>query len=199
MVRQHVDPFQSRYQELIEIPNWNEIFENSNLPILIDIGPARGKYLIEMAEKNLDRNYLGLEIREQLVTKANEEVKEKKLRNIHFIFCNASLNFIPIYESLKNRVDIVNILNPDPWYKNSHKKRRLITLDFVKGLYYNVKNGLEIHIQSDVEELIKDIDQTMEFFFEKIGDDFPVISDREKYALANDETIFKRIFRKKIR
>ena len=45
--------------------------------------------------------------------------------------------------------DLVWIFFPDPWPKNRHAKRRLITTDFLIKLHTNLKKNSEIHIATD--------------------------------------------------
>ena len=40
----------------------NEIFKNKN-PIILELGCGRGEYSIEMAERNIDKNYIGIDIK----------------------------------------------------------------------------------------------------------------------------------------
>ena len=44
-----------------------------------------------MAEAEPTWNYLGVEIREPLVTEANEIAAEQDSKNLHYEFCNAML------------------------------------------------------------------------------------------------------------
>jgi tRNA (guanine-N7-)-methyltransferase len=194
MVRQHVNPLTEKYQQSIDIPDWSKLYQNLENPMLIDIGCAKGNYLIDLAKKNKDKNYLGLEIREPLVSLANSRVEE--LNNIHFFFCNANVDFISIYQSLKDYVDQVAILNPDPWFKEKHKKRRLVNETFVNELYDNLNADVKLYIQSDVLELFEDIEHKLENYFQKVTDDFYIISDREKAVLSRNENMYKQVYTK---
>ena len=153
MVRQHVNPLCSSFQKNIDLPDWNTEFTDISLPVHIDIGCAKGNYLIELASQNSHINYIGLEIRKPLVDQANKKVRDMKLGNITFIFCNANISFSSIYQSLY-KVDSIYILNPDPWFKVRHKKRRLINEKFVEDLYKLLDNDIQIFIQTDVEDAI---------------------------------------------
>ena len=73
-MRQHVNPLSRFFQLDNGLPRPDQLFENSDLPIHLDIGCARGKFLIEMAAANNHFNYLGLEIRKPLVFAAEKEI-----------------------------------------------------------------------------------------------------------------------------
>ena len=191
MVRQHVNPLSARFQQKIIIPKWSEIYADISKPFHIDIGCAKGNYLLTQAQENPDLNYLGLEIRESLVDLANS--RKGNLENIHFLFCNANLDFESIFKSLKN-VDFISILNPDPWFKEKHKKRRVINQTFVNLLEGLVDTKTKILVQTDVEELMNDMDKILSTKFNLIDFEFNMESDRERAVLSRQEKIFKKAY-----
>ena len=75
-MRQHVNPLSQFFQLPLSLPSKNVLFSKSHYPIHLDIGSAKGEFLIELATQNPDWNFVGLEIRETLVT-----LCEKKERN----------------------------------------------------------------------------------------------------------------------
>ena len=66
-MRQHVNPLSSFFQKPIELPSSDSLFLNNELPIHLDIGCARGQFLIDMALLNPKWNYVGVEIRSPLI------------------------------------------------------------------------------------------------------------------------------------
>ena len=48
-MRQHVNPLSRFFQLPLELPAPQELFEHPNLPIHLDIGCARGFFLLELA------------------------------------------------------------------------------------------------------------------------------------------------------
>ena len=89
-MRQHVNPLSRFFQVEKDLPVINELFENIDLPIHLDIGCARGKFLLEMAASNKDWNYLGMEIREPLVTSAEKQRIDLKIHKLikHTVNCS---------------------------------------------------------------------------------------------------------------
>ena len=57
----------------------------------LDIGSARGRFVLKMAEALTNQNFLGVEMREPLVEEANRLAKEQNLANLHYEFCNAMI------------------------------------------------------------------------------------------------------------
>jgi tRNA (guanine-N7-)-methyltransferase len=70
-VRQHVNPLSLKYQQPIQLPDWFKVYSQLNQPLHLDLGSARGQFLLSLAQIQRDRNFLGIEIREPLVTVAN--------------------------------------------------------------------------------------------------------------------------------
>src|SRR5437899_5442574 len=90
-VHQHVNPLSPYYkQEPIPV-DIGKVFADPSLPLHLDIGCARGRFILKMAETRPDWNFLGVEIREPLVTEANRLAAEAGLSNLHYAFCNAML------------------------------------------------------------------------------------------------------------
>lgn len=67
--RQHVNPLSRHLQEQIKLgESWPEsAYEDLSRALHVDVGVAKGRFIMEMAELNKDTNFLGLEIREPLV------------------------------------------------------------------------------------------------------------------------------------
>lgn len=151
-VRQHVNPLSLKYQRPIALPNWSD-FANPAQPLHLDIGCARGQFLLQMAAQQPDRNFLGLEIREPLVIQANRDRAEQNLSNLHFLFCNVSNAIAPLLESYPGQLTQVTIQFPDPWFKKRHQKRRVVQPQLVNQLAQFLTSGGWIFLQSDIEEV----------------------------------------------
>ena len=67
-MRQHVNPLSQFFQLPLSLPSKNHLFKNSHYPIHLDVGSAKGEFLIELATKYPEWNFVGLEIREPLVS-----------------------------------------------------------------------------------------------------------------------------------
>lgn len=66
-IRQHVNPLSSAFSVPAEPPDWNVVFKDPLLPLVVDIGCGSGRFLLWLAKRNSDsKNYLGLEIRKKV-------------------------------------------------------------------------------------------------------------------------------------
>ena len=70
--------------------NWaKEIFGNDN-PIHIEVGMGKGKFIMELARKNPDINYIGIEKYSSVLVRAIEKRQEEpEMNNLFFIRMDA--------------------------------------------------------------------------------------------------------------
>ncbi len=162
-VRQHVNPLCQRYQDAIGPPDWQQVYAQPTQPLHLDIGCARGQFLLSMAHLKPDWNFLGVEIRQPLVERANEQRDQLKLGNLHYLFCN--INTALRSPQARPRTSLlspeslqaVTIQFPDPWFKRRHQKRRIVQPQLVKDLAHCLQPGGFLFIQSDVLEVAVDM------------------------------------------
>ena len=91
MVRQHVNPLSRFFQLPLELPAPAELFADPQQPIHLDIGCARGRFLLALAQQQPGVNHLGVEIRRALVQAAETDRQTLALGNLHYLFCNANV------------------------------------------------------------------------------------------------------------
>ena len=158
-IHQHVNPLAKYYRELpVEPIVLKEVFEKPEQRILLDIGCGRGRFLLRMAKTEPGRNYIGVEIREPLVEEANEIAADSGLANIHYYFCNAPLDLETVLEKVpEDRIELVTIQFPDPWFKKRHEKRRMVNERLVRAVKNILSPDGKVFVQTDVEELADEI------------------------------------------
>ncbi len=157
-VHQHVNPLSPYYRQTPEAIDINAVFADPSRPILLDIGCARGRFLLRMAEVRPDWNYLGVEIREPLVDEANRLAAEAGLTNLHYSFCNAMLWLERLVDDLpKDILYGVTIQFPDPWFKKKHAKRRMVNEEMVAAIAKHLRPEGSVFIQTDIEALAEEM------------------------------------------
>ena len=157
-VHQHVNPLAPYFRFTPPPLDFGRIFAELELPLHLDIGSARGKFLLQMAEIFPAQNFLGLEIREPLVAEANRLKNEKNLTNLHYEFINATVALDKLLEKLpENFLQTVTIQFPDPWYKKKHAKRRMVDENLVETIVGHLKSAGEIFVQTDVDFLAEEM------------------------------------------
>ncbi|XP_020248787.1 uncharacterized protein LOC109826198 [Asparagus officinalis] len=193
-IRQHVNPLSSSFSKPVPAPDWKEVFEDCTLPLMVDIGCGSGRFLIWLAKNSSESmNYLGLEIRQKLVQRAQFWVKDLALRNIHFMSANATISFEHLVSSYPGPLTFVSILCPDPHFKKRHHKRRVLQKPLVDSISKILRTGGQVFMQSDVEEVAID----MRTQFDSLSDVFKHIDvvnqnffcDEEGWLLQNPMNI----------
>jgi len=201
-VHQHVNPLAPFYRFEPQPFEIERAFENPKLPLFLDIGAARGRFLLKMAQLDSSRNFLGLEIREPLVVEANRLAAEKGLTNLRYEFCNAMLFLDKFLENLPAEIlQTVAVQFADPWYKKRHAKRRMVNENFVETIVKRLKNAGEIFVQTDVDFLAEEM---FELFradenlreIERDENPFPVRTERETAVEEKGLPVYRKLFLK---
>nr|ACF80116.1 unknown [Zea mays] len=181
---------------------------------MVDIGCGSGRFLIWHAKNSgKSQNYLGLEIRQKLVERAQFWVNELEL--IYFMFANATMSFEKIISSYPGPLSLVSILCPDPHFKKRHHKRRVLQQPLVDSIINNLCLGGQVFIQSDVLEVAVDmrerfdgysgilahvnyVDQDLQCDNEGWLLDNPmgIRTEREIHAELEGATIYRRVYQK---
>jgi tRNA (guanine-N7-)-methyltransferase len=201
-VHQHVNPLAPYFRFTPTPLEIDRLFARPGLPLHLDVGSARGRFLLKMAELETNRNFLGVEIREPLVEEANRLAAEKNLSNLHYEFGNAMIALDRLLADLpENLLETVTIQFPDPWYKKKHAKRRMVNSEMVETLVNHLKPGGRVFIQTDVDFLAEEM---FDLFrenktlgeLEAAENPFPVKTERETAVEEKDLPIYRRIFEK---
>ncbi|QMS89306.1 tRNA (guanosine(46)-N7)-methyltransferase TrmB [Nostoc edaphicum CCNP1411] len=203
-VRQHVNPLGKKYQTPANPLDWEKVYTKPNQPLHLDIGCAKGQFLLNMAKIEPNWNFLGLEIREPLVVEANKLRSELALTNLHYLFCNVNNSLHSLLSSLPpGSLQRVTIQFPDPWFKTRHAKRRVVQPELVADLAKYLAVGGFVFLQSDMEFVAVEMrDRFAENpDFEKIGtgewlteNPLPVPTEREIGTQKKGEPVYRALF-----
>jgi tRNA (guanine-N7-)-methyltransferase len=161
-VRQHVNPLSSRYLVPMEGgEEWvAEAFADTTLPVIVDIGCAKGSWVLKYGTENPERNIVGLEIRKPVVEFALQRKKKWGLKNVHFLSVNANIDLDRILRDLKSTggsIEMVTIQFPDPHFKKKHKKRRVVNELLVNTIVSHLEIGKKVFLQSDILDVTEDM------------------------------------------
>ena len=107
---------------------------------------------------------------------------------------------LPFFSIAKDSsIDKIFIINPDPWEKKRHFKRRLINKEFIALMYKKIKNGGKVIVTTDsssyflsIIEIIKseeiDFEETVQKLLDK-GDELYDISKYQKKGIEKGRKI----------
>jgi len=201
-VHQHVNPLAPFYNFTPAPIELEKVFSEPELPLFLDIGCARGRFILRMAEIERERNFLGVEIREPLVAEGNRLAHEAGLTNLHYEFCNAMVTLDKLLEKIPDGVlQTVTIQFPDPWFKKKHAKRRMVNAELIEAVVRHLATGGRIFVQTDIEFLAQemfDLFRANENLREISTEEnpFPVKTEREKAVEERDLPVFRTMFEK---
>lgn len=119
-------------------------------PTYLEIGFGMGDSLAKMAQKNPDRNYIGIEVHKPGVGVLCRLIEEHDLTNIR-IFNDDAVDVLQKRIPL-NSLSGVYLFFPDPWHKARHKKRRIVRPEFAKTLATHLAPNAEFHMATDWED-----------------------------------------------
>ena len=177
-----------QYQSL----NLNSEFKKN----IIEIGFGDGKHLFDLAQANRDTHFIGCEVFINGLGKVLKKIVDNNLKNISL----CGLNCLYLLENVKDlSIDKIFIINPDPWEKKRHFKRRLINKEFIALMYKKIKNGGKVIVTTDsssyflsILEIIKNEKIDFEDTFQKIlnkDDELYNISKYQKKGIEKGRKI----------
>ena len=114
------------------IGKYKSLFNNDN-EIHIEIGMGKGDFIIGMAKKYPNINFIGIEKYESVMVRAIEKLNDIELNNLKLIRMDA----ININKVFDQEISTIYLNFSDPWPKKRHSKRRL-TSDVFLSLYDNI-------------------------------------------------------------
>ena len=192
-MRQHVNPLSQFFQLPLSLPSKSILFKNSSYPIHLDIGSAKGEFLIELASKYPSWNFLGLEIREPLVISSERKRKKLELENLKFLFCNVNVSLDEWLSDLDyDQLRRVSIQFPDPWFKRKHFKRRVLKKSLLTSIARYMSKDGELFIQSDILKLIKSMTNIIDTSIYFDGKDLKGFKclDKNPYNASTERELF---------
>lgn len=146
-----------RFENVIQVPykqlqeenfflkgKWaTDFFKNEN-PIILELGCGKGEYTVELAEKNPNYNFVGVDIKGARMYVGAKKALAVNLRNVAFLRTNIEIinHFFG-----KHEVAEIWLTFPDPQMK---KTRKRLTSTFFLNLYQLfLKTDGIIHLKTD--------------------------------------------------
>jgi len=142
----------------------DSLFERT-APIVFEIGFGNGSSLAEMAAKQPDTNFIGVEVHRPGVGHLLKLIEEQGLTNCR-VACTDAVELLK-HRIADNSLDRLQLYFPDPWHKKRHHKRRIIQAAFVTLLSQKIKPGGHLHMATDwqhyAEQMLDDLSQNNDF------------------------------------
>ena len=124
---------------------WNLLFKNEN-PIHIEIGCGKGQFLMEMAARFPNINFIGLEKFDSVIIRVLEKLLENPLPNLLLIQKDAA-NLESYFD--QGEIERIYLHFSDPWPKKRQAKKRLTHPNFLSKYHSVLKTNHSLFFKSD--------------------------------------------------
>ncbi len=134
---------------------WKEYFveksgNKPDAPLHVELGMGRGKFISTQGLLHKDIDFIGIDLRHEIVLSALEKVLKNELDNVMLLPYNI-LNLEDAFET--GEVDTFYINFCDPWPKVRHSKRRLTHRLLLEKYKAFLKEVGRIEFKTDSREL----------------------------------------------
>lgn len=211
-VRQHSNPLSMRNMQPLNLNEtwYEEAYSNPKLPLVIDIGCARGIWTSKYAQLYPEKNVLGLELRVPMAEYCLQLKQLLNLTNLHYLQSNVNVHLPDILKHLRSHdipIEMLTIQFPDPHFKKRHHKRRVMNPTFLQHISHQLPQNTLLFVQSDVEEVCHDMVEVIKsslYYEEAAGYDlitlsanvapYPIQTEREKETVKRKLPVYRMLF-----
>ena len=156
----------------------------------LEIGPGRGQFILSMAAKFSEFNFLVIELDKSIAGTALKKIDEANLTNVRLI----AGDFYKLSKILKKDLFCGVFLNfSDPWPKKRHEKRRLTSPSFLVEYAKILKEGSNIFYKTDNDGFYEySLEKFNEYKWEIVYKNEDYDSSKEEFdALTEFESRYK--------
>ena len=166
---------------------WKEKFKNPKLPLHLELGCGKGRFISELASSNMNINYIAIDLVDAMLGLAKRNVEtvyaEKNLEPENILLTRFDIERILLILDKKDEVERIYINFCNPWPKGKHRKKRLTHTRQLEKYKEFLKSGGEIYFKTDDDDLFN----SSLMYFKETG--FEII--KKTYDL-HSEPIFER-------
>ena len=155
----------------------------NNHPLALEIGCGIGDFIIQIAERHPERNFIAIDIFNQGCRQTCSRIESSGLSNI--LMMRIEARYLMHQYLGKNSLQTIYINCPDPWPKKRQRKRRLLNHDFLNLSLYCLQNGGELIFSTDYADYGESVGELLsrDERFENLGTT-PYTHDLEDYPIS---------------
>jgi tRNA (guanine-N7-)-methyltransferase len=150
-IRQHVNPLKS---DLLDIAHVPRVEAEPGHALEVELGAAEAHFLIDRARADAGTQFVGVEIRRELVEAVNAACAAAGPANVRSVFANMSVDMGRMFRDGSVRRFFLNF--PDPFFKKRQHKRRAINPGLMAAIGRALAPGGELYVQTDIFALALD-------------------------------------------
>ena len=130
--------------------NWHRDFFHNDNPIVLELGCGKGEYTVALAERNPDKNFIGVDIKGGRMWRGAKTATERGMTNVGFL--RARIEFITSLFAA-GEVSELWITFPDPQLKTRRAKKRLTSPIFLEYYAKLLATDGWINLKTDSQHL----------------------------------------------
>ena len=160
---------------------------------MIEIGAGTGQFVVELAARHPERNYVAVDVKADRLQKGAREAENRGLANVRFLRVRAD-QLVEIFEP--NSIDEIWLTFSDPFPRQRSAGRRLTHPTFLAQYTQLLITGGTLKIKHDnpeffhwsLEQLVAEKWQIVELSFDlhesELSDDYKVLTPYEERWLG---------------
>jgi tRNA (guanine-N7-)-methyltransferase len=162
-------------------------------PLELDLGCGDGGFIVQLAARFPERNFLGIEKLGGRVLRGCKKAARLGVSNARFIRIETS--YAIQYLVPPGAAEVVHLPFPDPWPKRKHKRRRVVQPEFLQSVHRVLAVQGRFRIATDQEKYFTEIREMIlpDMFVEaapSASEPFPVTAF-EKHFIAEGAPIYR--------
>lgn len=147
-------PFFLTNENLESPPAWQSIFANDQ-PLALEIGCGVGDFIVKNAADRPDINFIAIDFYNKGCDKTCRRLKKHGVTNVRVLRVEAR-EFVSEHIAADS-LSALYINCPDPWPKLRHRKRRLVTSEFMEFMAGYLRPGADFFFATDFEDYGEDV------------------------------------------
>lgn len=140
------------FARIAELPaDWKPgDFFPSEQPLEVEVGSGKGLFIAHSAVTQPSRNFLGIELIKKYSAGCALKLQKLGVDNARMLEGDALALFRTRLGD--STLAAVHVYFPDPWWKQKHRKRRVLNTAFLGDVQRTLLPGGSLHVWTDVEE-----------------------------------------------
>lgn len=170
---------------------WGRDIFPKEQPLTLELACGKGEYTLNLAQRNPDRNYVGVDLKGPRIWLGAKKALEKNLSNVRFL--RAYIDHLDHFFA-PGEVDEIWITFPDPFIKKMSRRSNRLTSPKFLNIYKKIlKPGGIIHLKTDSAILfqftIDTVEQTGGSILRRVDD---IYSDCPEDDLLTIQTFYEK-------
>jgi len=126
----------------------------SPAPVELEVGSGKGLFLVTASGRTPERNFLGVELAVGYARLCAGRLASVHRTNARIVQGDGTF----LVRSLLPDASLggMHVYFPDPWWKARHRKRRVLSAEFLRHAGRVLKPGATLHVWTDVEEYFEE-------------------------------------------